>query len=299
LATIINDLDDWEKVVEEFELCGGVITESDRRAVLLKKLLPGVYSSLVSSLRRCRTYRDMKSELRDEITFMKDWGLNGKSGRAHLASEQVPAQEALAAAEAEGEKDEEGVITLDLSGVSEEQADVLVAAARSSGLRVRPPFRTAGRKPFPKAKAKARPGTPPPAREAKSANCGEAHATRDCRKPMKPECEQDCFNCGKPGHRTKDCKLPDKRKLGNGGRALTMSDGQRDVFMGVVTHDVPVPLASSPLRQPGAQARRKQAAKQSIGVIRLKACNDSACTIAHNPENTHNIPPIAQYDMYP
>ena len=116
LTSIINDLDDWEKVVEEFELCGGVITESDRRAVLLKKLPPGVYSSLVSSLRRCKSYREMKSGLRDEITFMKDWGLDSKSGSAHLASEQVPAQEALAAAEAEDE-DEEGVITLDLSGV--------------------------------------------------------------------------------------------------------------------------------------------------------------------------------------
>ena len=60
MATIITDLDDWERVVEEFELCGGVITESDRRAVLLKKLLPGVYSSLVSRLRKCQTYRDMK-----------------------------------------------------------------------------------------------------------------------------------------------------------------------------------------------------------------------------------------------
>ena len=52
--------------------------------------------------------------------------MQGKSGSEHLASEQVPAQETLAAAEAEGDEDEEGVITLDLSGVSEEQADVWV-----------------------------------------------------------------------------------------------------------------------------------------------------------------------------
>ena len=82
-----------------------------------------------------------------------------------------------------------------------------------------------------------------------------------------PEAEQTCFNCGKPGHRAKDCKLPDKRKQGNGSRALAVTDGQRDVFMGVVTYDVPIPLASFPLRQPGAQARRKQAAKQGTGVI--------------------------------
>ena len=74
-TTVINDLDDWEMVVEEFELCGGVISESDRRAVLLKKLPPGVSSSLVSNLRRCNTYREMKAELKEDITFMKDWGL--------------------------------------------------------------------------------------------------------------------------------------------------------------------------------------------------------------------------------
>ena len=120
-TTVINDLDDWEKVVEDFELCGGVISESDRRAVLLKKLPPGVSSSLVSNLRRCGTYREMKAELKEDITFMKDWGLEQKSGSAHLASEQVPAETAPAAEDDE-EEDEEGVITLDLTGVSDEQS---------------------------------------------------------------------------------------------------------------------------------------------------------------------------------
>ena len=165
---------------------------------------------------------------------------------------------------------------------------------------MRPPFRTAGRKPFPKPKAKARPSTPPPTREAKCANCGEAHATKECKKPMLSEAEQTCFNCGKPGHRARDCRLPDKRKQGNGSRALAVSDGHRDVFLGVVTEEVPVPLASFPQRQPGAQARRKAEAKASkiLGVHRLKACNDSACTVVHNPDNAHNIP-ITPYDMYP
>ena len=30
--------------MEEFEFCGGVVIESDRRAVLLKKLPPGVHT---------------------------------------------------------------------------------------------------------------------------------------------------------------------------------------------------------------------------------------------------------------
>ena len=35
LASVIGDLDEWEKVVEQFELCGGVISDDDRRTVLL------------------------------------------------------------------------------------------------------------------------------------------------------------------------------------------------------------------------------------------------------------------------
>ena len=63
LAKVINELDDWEKVVQKFELCGGVITDSGRRTVLLKRLPSTVHSSLVSSLRRCPTFGDMKEQL--------------------------------------------------------------------------------------------------------------------------------------------------------------------------------------------------------------------------------------------
>ena len=78
-----------------------------------------------------------------------------------------------------------------------------------------------------------------------------------------------------------------------------MTTDKADVFLVVVTSDAPIPLSSFPTRQPGAQARRKQAAKQLIGAQRLKASNDSACTVVHSPDHIHNIPPIAQYDMYP
>ena len=82
----------------------------------------------------------MNKEPDAEISFLKGCGPDiTKTGSAHLATEQVPAHAALAA-EAEEDEDEEGVITLDFSSVSDEQADVLMAAARSSGLRVRPPF---------------------------------------------------------------------------------------------------------------------------------------------------------------
>ena len=35
LAMVIGDLGEWEKSVEQFELCGGVISDDDRRTVLL------------------------------------------------------------------------------------------------------------------------------------------------------------------------------------------------------------------------------------------------------------------------
>ena len=35
-ATVINDLEDWEKIVEQLELCDVTISDNDRRTVLLK-----------------------------------------------------------------------------------------------------------------------------------------------------------------------------------------------------------------------------------------------------------------------
>ena len=36
-AVMIDDLDEWEKTVEQFERCDGVLTEADRRTILLRK----------------------------------------------------------------------------------------------------------------------------------------------------------------------------------------------------------------------------------------------------------------------
>ena len=63
LDTAISDLDDWEKVVEKFENCGGVASDRDKRTVLLKKLPQTTPSALVSSLRTIGAYEAMKMEL--------------------------------------------------------------------------------------------------------------------------------------------------------------------------------------------------------------------------------------------
>ena len=150
------------------------------------------------------------------------------------------------------------MITLGLTGVPEKKAEALVMAARTSGLRVRPPFRPAGRKHFPKAKAKPRPSTPPPTRDPKCTNCGGLNSTWDCKKPLLPEEKQTCFNCGKEGHRAKDRQQPDRRKQGNGGRALTVGDGQRDVFLGVVVSDMLIPIGDFSVRRGSTGAHRLQ-----------------------------------------
>ena len=127
---------------------------------------------------------------------------------------------------------------------------------------------------------------------------------------MLPEEKQTCFNCGKEGHLAKDWKLPYRRKQGNNGRALTVGDDQEDVVLGVVVSNMPIIVGDFPAGQPGAQARRKAAAKALIGgkagVQRLKACNDPACNILHksasicnnNVDDINNITPISQYDMH-
>ena len=55
LASVIDDLDEWEKTVEQLELCEGVFSESDRRTILRKKLPTTVPRSMVSNLRRFST----------------------------------------------------------------------------------------------------------------------------------------------------------------------------------------------------------------------------------------------------
>ena len=42
----------------------------------------------------------------------------------------------------------------------------------------------------------------------KCGNCGGAHQTRDCPKPLLPLDERPCFNCGEKGHQSKDCPQP-------------------------------------------------------------------------------------------
>ena len=86
LACVIDDLDEWEKTVEQFELCDGVLSESHRRTILRKKLPTIVPSSMVSSLRRFSTYIEMKAELESESVFLKDYGPGDvhRTGHAHL-----------------------------------------------------------------------------------------------------------------------------------------------------------------------------------------------------------------------
>ena len=63
LAVMIDDLDEKEKTVAQFELCQGVLTEADRRTILLRKLPMSIISSFLSNLRKIPTYVDMKAEI--------------------------------------------------------------------------------------------------------------------------------------------------------------------------------------------------------------------------------------------
>ena len=67
-------------MLEKFELCGGVVTENDKKTVLLKKLPLGIPSSLVSALSREPTYDEMKLALDKEVISLKDWS-PGPRGR--------------------------------------------------------------------------------------------------------------------------------------------------------------------------------------------------------------------------
>ena len=67
---MIDDLDEWEKTMEQFEFCQGVLTEADRQTILLRKLPTSISSSLLSNLRKIPTYVDMKAEIESEIVLV-------------------------------------------------------------------------------------------------------------------------------------------------------------------------------------------------------------------------------------
>ena len=86
-------------------------------------------------------YADMKAEIESEITFTREYGLGSAAGQAHIAEEQMPQEDE----EKYGDDDQcpEGVLEIDLSGMSAEQSEPILLAARQAGMRVRQPFKRA------------------------------------------------------------------------------------------------------------------------------------------------------------
>ena len=145
LASVIDDLDGWKKTVEQFELCDGVLSEADRRTILLKKLPTTVHSSLVSNLRQVPTYIEKNAELESEIVLLKNYGPGDvhKTGHAHLAAEQPTPEDEDQQNDstADDDDDEEGILEIDFSGLPAEQAELILLAARQAGLRLRSLFK--------------------------------------------------------------------------------------------------------------------------------------------------------------
>ena len=83
----------------------------------------------------------MKAEIESEITFTREYGLGSAAGQAHVAEEQAPQEDE----EEYGDDDQcpEGVLEIDLSGMSVKQSEPILLAARQAGMRVRQPFKRA------------------------------------------------------------------------------------------------------------------------------------------------------------
>ena len=179
LSTIIEDLDDSQKTVERYEICGGTVTDADKRTVLLKKLPPGVSSDLLSALRKCSTYNEMKDELEDQVTFLQDYGGVAPS-RAAQGAHVVDAGEL----EADSGDADMPVLEVDAEELGEESVQHILLAAQKGGYRVKfrgkPGFQSKPRGPPNSGGGRAT--TPPRTGAAaplprRCANCGGLHAT--------------------------------------------------------------------------------------------------------------------------
>ena len=227
----MDDLAEWEKTVEQLELCDGVLSEADRRMILSKKIPTTDHSSLVLNLRKVPTYLEMKAELESEIVFLMDCGPGDvhKAGHAHRAAEQSPPEDEDQQSGSTADDDEEGILELDFTGLPAEQAEPILLAARQAGLRVRAPFKrpTGGNRFQPRPKSKF-PAFKRPSADVPS-HWREGVEVRQLRWPTQhpqlpdsflEENKRKCFNCGEEAHRAKDCKKPDRRKQQHGGKAM-------------------------------------------------------------------------------
>ena len=114
LPVMTDDLDEWEKVVEQYELCDGVLTEADKRTILLRKLPASISSSLVSNLRKIPRYVNIRAEVEGEITFTKEYGLGSTGGQAHVAASAELEQQEDDEDYGDDDQSPEGVLVVDL-----------------------------------------------------------------------------------------------------------------------------------------------------------------------------------------
>ena len=74
LGAMAKDIEKWEEDIEEYEACGGAITEADRKAVILKMLPKDSPSNVVTNLRGASDLEDPKQRLEDEVEFLREFG---------------------------------------------------------------------------------------------------------------------------------------------------------------------------------------------------------------------------------
>ena len=239
LSVLLEDLGDWEKVVERFERCGGRVDDSDKRTILLKKLPTGVPSNLMSALRLCASYDDMKAELDDQISFLQDYG----------SVPQSKTQQGAHVAEAEDQDDVGEGVVIYTEDLGDENTQHVLMMAQRNGKKVF--FRSRGGQPSrgsaPRGGPAGRPGTPPRTgasgprqqqgeRAPKCGNCGGEHSTFQCTKPLVPLDKRPCFKCNKVGHQSRHC--PDNKPGGAHMADLAAAvSHETSVFCGTITMD--------------------------------------------------------------
>ena len=190
---VSNSISRYDIVIQDFIAAGGTRpSDSELKQSFLASLPSALREALLLKATEPGLYEAFKHHIRTKVAFILHCrGDTGAHSLEHGGYEQNA-----------GQLQQDDAELLQLSQLTPElREEILAVVKRSKGGTGNFQRRAGG-------EAATEQQRPP-----KCANCGEAHATSNCRKPRLEASKRLCFNCGEAGHMSRNCKKPKSVKL--------------------------------------------------------------------------------------